>query len=173
MVEAITVKSLSYRWRYILLPVIILLLSIIIVAYFYRLLPGEIAYHFKDGSPDRWLSRSAIIVWMLIPQFLLALLAVAIVWGTIRLGARFWQAENTAIKKVLSLMGNMVALPQIILGFAMLNIFSYNSYQTHIMPWWVFALIAMVGGGIILGIFFLLVIRQVRQPQVRSFKERE
>ena len=57
-------------------------------------------------------------------------------------------------------MGNMVALPQIILCFAMLDIFSYNSYQMHIMPLWVFALIIMGLGGIILGIFFIRAIRR-------------
>ncbi len=57
-------------------------------------------------------------------------------------------------------MGNMVALPQIILCFAMLDIFSYNSYQIHIMPLWVFALIIMGLGGIILGVFFIRAIQQ-------------
>ncbi len=57
-------------------------------------------------------------------------------------------------------MGNMIALPQIILCFAMLDIFSYNSYQVHIMPLWVFALITMGLGGIILGIFFIRAIRR-------------
>ena len=58
-------------------------------------------------------------------------------------------------------MGNMVALPQIILSFAMLDIFSYNAYQTRIMPLWIFALIVMVLGGIVLGVFFFSVIRRV------------
>ncbi len=57
-------------------------------------------------------------------------------------------------------MGNMIALPQIILGFAMLRIFIYNSYQIQIMPLWTFALIIMVLGGIILGIFFIRAIKQ-------------
>jgi hypothetical protein len=68
---------------------------------------------------------------------------------------------NTGVEKMLSLMGNMVALPQIILGFAMLDIFSYNSYQIHLMPLWIFALIVMGLGGMALGIFFILAIRGV------------
>ena len=58
-------------------------------------------------------------------------------------------------------MGNMIVLPQIILCFAMLDIFSYNSYQIHLMPLWVFALIVMGLGGMALGIFFILAIRGV------------
>ena len=154
-------QSIPFRWTYIILPIGILLLCIILTGYFYHLLPGEVAYHFKDGSPDKWMSRGAIIAWMLTPQLLLALLAGAIVWGTIRLSAHFRQAVNTGVEKMISLMGNMVALPQIILGFAMLDIFSYNSYQIHLMPLWIFALIVMGLGGIILGIFFILAIQGI------------
>ncbi len=163
MSKTTTGATLAFHWGYIILPVVILLLTIILTAYFYSRLPVEITYHFKsDGSPDKWLSRGAIILWMLLPQFFFTLLAGAITWGISRLSAVFWQPERTHIKleRILLLMGNMVVLPQIILGFAMLDIFSYNSYQIHLMPLWVFALITMGLGGIILGIFFIQAMRQ-------------
>ena len=159
--ETPSVGSIFFRWTYIILPVAILLLSIILAAYFYHLLPGEVAYHFQDGSPDKWMSRGAIIAWMLTPQLLLSLLSVAIVWGIIKLSARFQQTASGWVGKILSLMGNMVALPQVILGFAMLDIFSYNAYQIHLMPLWVFAVIVMGLGGIALGIFFVLACQKV------------
>jgi len=154
-------NAISFHWKYVILPVAILSLSIILTACFYHLLPGDVAYHFKDGSPDKWVSRGTIVAWMLIPQFFFALMAVFVVWGTTKLSTRFHQIENAVVEKLLSLMGNMVALPQIILSFAMLDIFSYNAYQIHIMPLWVFAVIVMVLGGIILGVFFFLVVRRV------------
>jgi len=154
-------ESISFRWRYIGLPVAIFLLSLILTAYFYHLLPGEVAYHFKAGSPDKWMSRGAILAWMLTPQLFLVLLAGAIVWGISKLSAQFQRTPSDWVEKLLSLMGNMIALPQLILGFAMLDIFSYNAYQIHLMPLWVFALLVMGLGGIILGIFFTLAIRQV------------
>ena len=159
-----TAGTLSFHWNYIILPMVILALSIILAAYFYHQLSTEIAYHFKfDGSPDRWLGREAITLWLLVPQLIFTLMAAAITWGITKLGALFIQPERTGIKseKILALMGNMVALPQIILCFAMLDIFSYNAYQIHIMPLWVFALIVMGLGGITLGIFFILTIRRV------------
>jgi len=159
--DTISKQTIPFRWRYIILPVAILLLCIILTGYFYRLLPVEVAYHFKDGSPDRWMSRGAIIAWTLTPQFFFTLLAGAIAWGMLKLSTHFQQTESNWVGKMLSLMGNMVALPQIILGFAMLDIFSYNSYQIHLMPLWLFALIVMGLGGIILGIFFTLAIRRV------------
>jgi len=161
--ETVPGATIPFRLGYIALPLAILLLSIILTAYFYHLLPDEVAYHFADGSPDKWMSRGATIAWMLVPQFFLALLAGAIVWGTAKFSNRFQQAASTGVKKVLSLMGNMVSLPQIILGFAMLDIFSYNSYQIHLMPLWVFTLIVMVLGAIILGIFLIQAARQIRE----------
>ena len=161
--QAAPVKTLTFRWSYITLPVAILILSIILTAYFYHLLPAEVAYLFKfDGSPSRWLSREMIIAWLLIPQFVLTLLAGVFVWGITKLGTLFKQPGNTRIKseRVLLLMGNMVALPQIILSFAMLDIFSYNSYQIHLMPLWAFTLIVMGLGAIALGLFFIQAIRR-------------
>ncbi len=146
-----------------MLPAAILLLSVILAAYFYHQLPNDVAYHFKlDGSPDRWFSREITIVWMLAPQLLLTLLAGAITLGITKLSSLPRQIESVRIKpeRLLSLMGNMIALPQIILCFAMLDIFSYNSYQIHIMPLWVFALIIMGLGAIALSLFFILAIRR-------------
>lgn len=150
------------------MPLAILFLSMILTAYFYHLLPNEVAYHFKGGSPDKWMSRSAIIAWMLTPQFLLALTSALITWVLIKLSARFKTAESAILRQLLSLMGNMLALPQLILGFAMLDIFIYNAYQTHIMPLWAFSLIVIISGGIILGIYFLSIIRQVWRPQSKA-----
>ena len=152
---------IAFRLRYIALPVSVFLLSLILTAYFYHLLPSEVAYHFQDGLPDRWMSRGAIIAWMLTPQFFLALLAGAIIWGITKLSTHFRQTTSRGVERILSLMGNMIVLPQIILGFAMLDIFSYNAYQIHLIPLWVFALIVMGIGGIILGVFFILAIRKV------------
>ena len=159
--ESVTRETLPFRWKYIILPLVILILSIIIAAYFYRLLPGEVAYYFEDGLPDKWMSRGAIIVWMLTPQFLFTLLASVIVWVPMKLGIYFQQTAGRWVENMLSLMGNMLALPQIILGFAMLDIFSYNSYQIRLIPLWLFVLIVMGLGGGVLGVFFIQAIRQV------------
>jgi len=155
--------TLTFRWSYIIAPIAILLLSIILSAYFYHLLPAEVAAHFElDGTPDRWLSREMTMAWVLIPQVLFVLLAGAIAWGITKLGLLFRQTGSTWVKpgRIVSFMSNLVALPQLIVCFAMLDIFSYNSYQTHIMPMWIFALIIMGLGTIILGIFFILAMRR-------------
>ena len=152
-----------FHWGYIIVPLVILFLSAITVAYFYRLLPAEVAYRFlSDGSPDRWLNRSTIILWMVLPQLIMAILAVFATWGITRLAVIFRAPDSTGTipQGMLRIMGNMVTLPQIILFFAMLDIFSYNAYQVHLLPLWVNAVVVMGLGGIILGIFFVRAIRQ-------------
>lgn len=136
--ESAKAKGLSFRWNYIVLPAAILLLSVFLSIYFYRLLPAEIAYHFKfDGTPDRWLGRGVVVAWTLIPQLILTLLAGAAVWIITKMSIFSRHTESTWIKpkKILLFMGNMIALPQFVLFFAMLDIFSYNSYQTHYTIW--------------------------------------
>lgn len=173
--ETTTAKALTFRWRYIILPVAIFLLSILLAAYFYPRLPAEVAYHFKfDGTPDRWLSREMTMVWVLTPQLCLILLAGAIIWGITRLGMLVRQTGSTGIKLegVLSLMGNIIALPQLIVSFAMLHIFSYNLYQRHIIPMWIFQLIILgmtVAG---LGLFLALIISKARQQASDEARER-
>ena len=163
---ATTAEALPFHWRYIILPVAILSLSICLVAYFYYQLPNEVAYHFKsDGSPDRWLSRETITVWMLVLQFVLTLMAGATTAGLARVGILSQKADGGSINpsSVLSLMGNMIGLPQLVLCFAMVDIFSYNAYQIHLIPLWVFAIIVMGLGTIVLILGFISAVRQARK----------
>ncbi|MFC2010406.1 DUF1648 domain-containing protein [Chloroflexota bacterium] len=157
-------KTIGFRWKYILLPVAILLLSVILTAVYYGRLPDQVAYHFQsDGSPDRWTGRGTVILWMLLPQLILALIAVVTTWGMTLFGNRFKLQERTVMKPetVILLMGNIITLPQLILCFAMADIFSYNAYQIHLPSVWVFALIVMAMGGVVIGFFFFRAIRQV------------
>jgi uncharacterized membrane protein len=166
--QSATATTLRFRWRYVALPLVILILTIALVAYFYRLLPEEVVYRFgPDGSPDEWAGRGAIILWTLLPQFVLTLLALAVTWGITKLGSTFKQMEGFGINQdtIALATGNMIALPQAILFFAMLDIFSYNSYEIRILPLWVIALIIMAFGAIVLGIFFIRAIQQVRENQ--------
>jgi len=164
-------KNISFRWIYILLPAAILLISIILAVSFYSLLPPEVAYRFADGEPSSWMSRGAIITWLLVPQFLLVIAGSAVSGGGTIMSRRSLPAENTQVSKVLSIMGNIVVLPQIILAFAMLDIFLYNAYRIHLMPMWVFAVIVMILGGIILGILFIQALRQFRGLPSKSLEE--
>jgi hypothetical protein len=134
-----------------------------LTAYFYHLMPAEVAVHFENGLPDSWLSPQMTIVLALIPQALLALIGLALAWVTTRMMARSWpEGTKTNPAAIVAIMGNMVALPQIVLGFAMADIFVYNAYQVHLPALWIVALIIMVVGGVIIGVVFTRAIRRER-----------
>jgi uncharacterized membrane protein len=156
---------LSFHWRYIALPLALLLLSVILAAYFYHLLPAKVATHFQlDGTPDRWLSPAVTMVWALVTQLLLTLLAAAVTWVVARMGFLFQQVRDTWLKpeRILLFMGNAIALPQLILCFATADIFSYNSYQQHIMPMWLFLLIILGLATLALGVLMTLAISKAK-----------
>jgi uncharacterized membrane protein len=160
------VDRLSFRWSYIVAPVVVFLLSIILFASFYHMLPAEVAVRFDvDGAPEMWLGRVATMLWMLLPQLLLVLLAWGVAWGATRLDTRWGWARGGGVKagRIVSFMGNILALPQLIILFAMLDILSYNAYQTHILPMWLFLIIVlalMTAGLLGLGVFIYLKARQ-------------
>jgi uncharacterized membrane protein len=152
----------AFRWTYVILPVSLLLISLLLTAFFYRLLPAEIAYRFQGDLPVKWMGRSAIILWMNLPHFVFILLSIAVV-KLVLLGSRYVSAEETPISQFLPVMGNMVALPQVILLFVMLSFFLYNAYQVRLIPVWIIVVIVMILGGIILGIFFVRAFRRSRR----------
>ena len=164
--EETTAKGPSFHWSYVALPVAFLVLSILLVAYFYHQLPNEVALHFElDGTPDRWLDREIATVWLLMPQLLLALVAETAAWGITKMRILSRPTTSTGVKpeRIILFMGNAVALPQLILFFTMLDIFSYNSYQRHIMPMWIFFLIIL--GLATIALFVLLTITILKAKQ--------
>jgi uncharacterized membrane protein len=156
--------ELTFHWRYITLPLVILMLSIVLATYSYHLMPAEVAYRFGiDGAPQNWFGRQSYLLLVILPQLLLVLAAIVVTWSTSRLGRSFAQAASTLnLERVALVMGNMVILPQVVLAFVMLDIFSYNVYSMHLIPIWLFTLITMTLGGILLTIFFIQVYRQSR-----------
>jgi len=105
------------------------------------------------------------MLWVLAPQLFLTLLAIAISWGISKITSLFTWAADTWVKpeRVLLFMGNASALPQLILCFAMLDIFSYNSYQWHIMPMWLFLVIFLGLATITLVVLLTLTIAKAKQ----------
>jgi len=147
-------------------PLAVFLLSLTLSACFYHLLPAEVACHFElDGTPDRWLSREMTMVWVLVLQLVFVLLAGATSWGVTRLSARFGQIKSTGVRleRVVLFMGNLIALPQLIVCFAMVDIFSYNLYQRHIMSIWIFPLVILGLVTIALGIFLVYILSKARE----------
>jgi uncharacterized membrane protein len=160
---------LPFRWSYAAVPLVVLLLLVGLSAYFYHLMPAEVAVRFDNGLAVSWLSRQMTLVLALLPQLLLALIGLALAWVLTRVVNRSWPTEGTKTnpKTIVAIMGNMVALPQIVFGFAMADIFVYNAYQVHLPALWILALIIMVVGGIVIGVVFTRAIRRERSGRKR------
>ncbi len=154
--------TVAFSWKHIALPVALLVLSIVLAGVFYPRLTAEVAYRFDfDGSPRNLASRQAVVLVTLLGQLILALIACAIVWGAARLSNSSGQAGGARSAKMLVLvMGNMVAIPQLVIGFVMADIFGYNVYGRHLLPLWAFALAVMLLAGIVLVVFFTKTIRR-------------
>jgi len=105
------------------------------------------------------------MVLALVPQLLLVLVAGGIVWGVTKLSPLFGQITSTEVRteRAVLFMGNLVALPQFILCFATVDVFSYNSYQIHLMPKWVFVLVVVGLVTIGLGIFWFFILSKIRE----------
>lgn len=127
-------------------------------------MPAEVAVRFDNGLAVSWLSRQMTLLLALLPQFLLALIGLALAWVTNRMTARSWpEGTKTNPRAIIAIMGNMVALPQIVFGFAMADIFVYNAYQVHLPALWILVLVIMVAGGIVIGVVFTRAIRRERR----------
>ena len=158
-------KGTAFRWHYVIAPLGLLLVSLVTAAIFYPRLPAEVAYHFSAGAPDAWLKRTTTLTVLLAPQLRLALVALATVWGVTRLRS-FTQAGGNALVKpeyLLWFMGNAFALPQLVLFFTTLDIFSYNAYQQHILPLWLLLLGTVGLATLALGVLLILLIRKAGQ----------
>jgi uncharacterized membrane protein len=153
------------RLSYIIGPLIFLFLALALSACFYPSLPPELATHFEiDGTPDGWLSREMTLLWTLLPQLVFVLVAWGVAWGVTRLSRRFGQMKGTGVRaeRVVLFMGNIIALPQLLLCFAMADIFSYNLYQRHIMPIWIFPIVALGLVTIAVGMFLFYIFSKLR-----------
>ncbi len=163
-----SVRGIPFRPSFVTLPVIILAVTLLLTAYFARLLPPSVAYRFSDRVSEQFIAREVLLVGLLLPQFLLTAMAGALVFGVSWLSRRFPEIGAATVSRVLSVMGNMFALPQLILGFVLLDIFIYNSYQRHIMSLLAFALAVMGVGVVVIGAYLFLAVRQAGAASPRS-----
>jgi hypothetical protein len=108
---------------------------------------------------------------MLFPQFFLAFIGVALSGIGSIISRRYELSDISHIRRILMAMGNMVALPQIILIFAMLDIFLYNAYEIRFLPLWIIILIVLLIGTVILVIFFLRTLRHYSRSGVNNTQE--
>jgi hypothetical protein len=159
------------RWTHIALPAAILVISIVTAVIFYSRVSPTVAYHFHNGTPDRWMSRGVFLGWMIAPQILFTFLGFSLT-RILMLGSKYVSLEETPIARLLPVMGNMVVLPQIILFLAMLEFFLFNVYSIKPVPFWIIAAAILAAGAAVLAILFARIMQQFkRQQQGKNLQE--
>jgi hypothetical protein len=144
-----------------------LALTVALVAVFYHLLPPQLGYHFNsDGMPDGWLGRTAVIAVGLGLQLLFTLVAVVCVLVARMLVRQ--ASQGYSVEPMIRFMGNVLAFPQLVVVFVMADILSYNAYQTHFMPMWVFLLMVIGLATIGLGVFTVLVFSRMKREMGKN-----
>ena len=156
--ETQEISKIKFRWKHIAFPAVILVISVILTAVFYDRLPESVGWTFQsDGSPDRWANKGTLVFWIIGLQVFFVLAASGIIRGITSIYNKYTDSDSGPMNPgiMIGIMGNMLVVPQVIIFFAMIDVFSYNSYQTHFLPLWLNSLIVLLAGGVILGIFFL------------------
>lgn len=166
--------NLRFRLRYAALPLITFGVSVIVAVWLGPKLTGDAAYNFVGGvTPAGYFSRGAVLGITLGLQVAIALPVILVSWITLRLRGGPNQAENVggdAVKldRVLLLVTNLVALPQLLLLFALAEILSYNIYGAHLMPGWAFGAAVLVTGAVFLGLLFRLLPERRRKQKTKE-----
>jgi uncharacterized membrane protein len=163
-------KTTHFRWSHVILPVALFLLTVILAACFYPFLSSEVAYHFNGDTPDKWISRTSLITWMIVAQLVFAVIAIIIV-RLANLTSRQFPAGSSPLQDILPIMGNMLALPQLVVIFIMISFFIYNTSQITLFPVWIFALIVLIAGGAALVLLFMRAQRRARRRQAKISQE--
>jgi uncharacterized membrane protein len=150
------------RISYIIGPLIVLALTIALGAFFYHLLPARLGYRFEsDGTPGQWLDRTVVIAIGLGVQSLLTMVAVGSALIATLIGRQ--ASAGLSIEKLVQFMGNVLIFPQLVVVFVMADIFSYNAYQTHCIPMWIFLVVAIGLATVGLSVFSVLVFSKMRR----------
>jgi uncharacterized membrane protein len=155
----------DFRWGYVLLPLLMLVFSIVLIVVFYGRLPFPLAFHFDDaGAPDAFAIPGLFVFWVLFLQVILTFGAILVTRAVSWLSRCFLTSGNIVInpRRILALTGNMVAIPQIIILYAILNIIIFNVYQVRIQPSiLLFSLIVLMLGAVILTVFLVQDVKKV------------
>ena len=155
---------LKFRLSFIILPLIITLLTATLSVIYFSRLPEEIYYRFDTtGVPSgSAVVKGTFLIMMVGVQGLL--LAVAY-FATASIGrvqtfrdnaGNFWFNPT----RLLTLIGNMPAIIQLIMGYVLVDAIFYALQSDHLMPLWLFAVITLVVGAILILIFGVPIVIQ-------------
>jgi uncharacterized membrane protein len=163
-----TPQNATFRWSYVALPLAALVITLILAVVFYGRLPPDTTYRFSGGVPTNRISRGVFMAWTLGLQLVFVLISLAMTLLITGAARRMQMAANVLNRTVFSIMGNMVAIPQFIIIYAMADILIYNVYGRTLPALWIFALAVLCAGGTVMGILFARAYVQSRKTMIKN-----
>ncbi|MCL2150110.1 MAG: hypothetical protein FWH51_04180 [Dehalococcoidia bacterium] len=158
--------DVSFRLSYIALPGAVALVTIITLAALYPSLPAELAFRFSSsGTPQSLIGRELFIGLMIGAQCVVAGLAVAVAFSISGLARRLLTGSPapTRPRRIIWLMVNMLVLPQLLVAFVALDAAYYARNLTHVMTPWLFTLLTIGIGTLVLIVLFVLSFNETRR----------
>lgn len=151
------VGPLVFRWNFVVAPLVLAIACLLTTLAFIFYLPSQLAFRFNpDGSVLNTMNKYIFAMLIVASQSLCALAALSIARAIVRLGKRMYKAGEPQmnLSGFVSLMSNMVLLPQVILAYLMLDAFIYGVWSRHLISTRTFAITAIVIGSAILPVLF-------------------
>lgn len=158
-------KPLVFRPIFVLAPLILAIACLIIALVFVSFLPSPLAFRFaSDGSILTSMNKYVFVILMVAAQLLCALAALSIAQVIVRLGKKVYKSSEPQmnLSGFVSLMSNMILLPQVILAYLMLDTFIYGVWSRHLISTRAFTITAIVIGSAILLVLFTRLASQAR-----------
>ncbi len=166
--ETKSAVNLSFRLGYIALPGAVALTTIVFLAILYPSFPNELAYRFSSsGAPQSYIGRELFAVLMIVAQLVVVGFAAAAALFILRLARRMLKDSPAPIApgRIIWLMANMLVLPQILIAFVALDAAYYANKTAHIMTPWLFSLLAIGVGTLVIIILFALSLNEARRAK--------
>lgn len=152
----------GFGYSRIVFPLIVLAASMVLALIFLPQVTGELAFRFTaNGNPLNSANRYLVTGFLIGAQVLLVAGGWLNGYFIYRVGASHGTTSLSGVKaaKTAVLSANMVALPQVILAFVLVYVYSFNVSGVHLMPVWLFVVLAMVTGSMIIIYNFVKITR--------------
>ncbi|MBN1366348.1 MAG: DUF1648 domain-containing protein [Dehalococcoidales bacterium] len=136
---------LPFKWKYILAPLVLLVIAVIAALLYYGKLPFQIPYHFDNtGAADGWILPQFAVAIGIGIQAVLVVISFFIVQTTRRMATLITAGESTVKPEtIITITGNIPAFLQLVFLFLMLNIFHFAAFNKYLLPMWVFLVIVI------------------------------
>jgi hypothetical protein len=158
-------QGLVFRLGYVITPAILCAASIVTALAFAAYLPPRLAFRFdSNGAPAMYMSKYAFIIIMVTAQVLCAAAAYGIAEVVVRMGKSAFQtsAPQFRLEGMVSLMCNMILLPQIILAYIMADAFIYGAWSGHLFPIGIFSILTIAIGSLVIIAVFIRILTKAR-----------